>query len=156
MCIIRLSCNNRGQIYKRLEVFRVDLGISQEIGQLPLRRHRQTQTKQESTTSPRNLKIHNNSTFNIMSLNSMEYTTNFCTKITDFRGFDSSIVLMLRGGIPRPIGKFPESFSQAILIGVILVGRLGVTESTRGQPASQQPLTAIIRFVMMHVHYHYC
>ena len=33
---------------------------------------------------------------------------------------------MLRGGVPRPIGNFPESLSQAILVGVMLVGRLGV------------------------------
>ena len=35
----------------------------------------------------------------------------------DFRGFDSSIILILRGGIPRPIGDFPESLSQAMLVG---------------------------------------
>ena len=42
----------------------------------------------------------------------------------DFRGFDSSIILILRGGIPRPLGTLPESLSQAILVGIILVGRL--------------------------------
>ena len=46
---------------------------------------------------------------------------NPCTKILDFRGFDSSIILISRGGIPRPIGNFPEISSQRIL-----VGRLGV------------------------------
>ena len=46
--------------------------------------------------------------------------------IMDFRGFDSSIILILKGGIPRPIGNFPESLSQAILVGTMLVGRLGV------------------------------
>ena len=44
----------------------------------------------------------------------------------DFRGFDSSIILSLRGGIPRPIVDFPESLSHAILVGIMLVGRLGV------------------------------
>ena len=44
----------------------------------------------------------------------------------DFRGFDSSIISNLGGGIPRPIGNFPESLAQAILVGVMLVGRLGV------------------------------
>ena len=44
----------------------------------------------------------------------------------DFRGFDSSIILILRGEIPRPIGNFPESLTQAMLVGVMLVGRLGV------------------------------
>ena len=43
----------------------------------------------------------------------------------DFRGY-SSIILILRGEIPRPIGNFRESLSQAILVGLILVGRLGV------------------------------
>ena len=47
------------------------------------------------------------------------------TKIMDFRGFYSSIILILRGGIPRPIVDFPESLSQAILVGMML-GRLGV------------------------------
>ena len=41
-------------------------------------------------------------------------------------GFDSSIILILRGGIPRPIGDFPESLSQAILVGIMLVGKSGV------------------------------
>ena len=31
----------------------------------------------------------------------------------DFRGFDSSIILILRGGILMSIGIFPESLSQA-------------------------------------------
>ena len=44
----------------------------------------------------------------------------------DFRGFDSSIILILMGGIPRPMGIFPESLSQEILVGIMLVGRLGV------------------------------
>ena len=55
-------------------------------------------------------------------------TANLRTKILDFRGLDSSRILSLRGGISRPIGNFRESLSQAIfvLVGVILVGRLGV------------------------------
>ena len=44
----------------------------------------------------------------------------------DFRGLDSSIFLILRGGILRPIGDFPEVLTQAMLVGVMLVGRLGV------------------------------
>ena len=50
-------------------------------------------------------------------------------------GFDSSGILVVRGGTPRPLGNFPESLSQAILVGTILVGRLGVPrtkESCRG------------------------
>ena len=77
-------------------------------------------------------------------------TANLRTKILDFRGFHSSRILILRGGIPRPIrdspeslsqailawmmlvgiprpvGDFPEDLSQTILVGMILVGRLGV------------------------------
>ena len=39
-------------------------------------------------------------------------TANLLTKTLDFRGFDSSVMLMSRGGIPRSIGKFPEVSSQ--------------------------------------------
>ena len=46
----------------------------------------------------------------------------------DLIGFDSSIILILRAGIPRPIGDFPEGLSQAILVGMMLVGRLGVSQ----------------------------
>ena len=41
-------------------------------------------------------------------------------KILDFRGFDSSVISNLRGGISRLIGNFPESLSHAILVGIIL------------------------------------
>ena len=53
-------------------------------------------------------------------------TANLRTKMLDFRGFDSSRILCLRGGILMSRGNFPESLSQAILVGRILVGRLGV------------------------------
>ena len=53
-------------------------------------------------------------------------TANPRTNIVDFRGFDSSIILIKRGGILRPIGDFLESSSQAMLVGVMLTGRLGV------------------------------
>ena len=46
----------------------------------------------------------------------------------DFGGFDSSIMLYLRGGILVSIRNFPESSSQAMLVGVILVGKLGVIQ----------------------------
>ena len=46
----------------------------------------------------------------------------------DFRGFDSSRILNSRSGILRPTGTFPESLSRAILAGIILVGRLGVSD----------------------------
>ena len=53
-------------------------------------------------------------------------TANFRTKILDFTGLDSSRILVLMGGIPRPIGNFPDSLIQRILVGIILVGRLGL------------------------------
>ena len=65
-------------------------------------------------------------------------TPNLHTNIVDFTGLDSSIILISRGGIPRPIGNFPQSLSQAMLVGTMLVGRLSVprmlraAESTRG------------------------
>ena len=51
---------------------------------------------------------------------------NLRTKILDLSGFDSSGILGSRGGIPRPIVDIPESLSQAISVGMILVGKLGV------------------------------
>ena len=52
------------------------------------------------------------------------------TNIMDFRGFDSNIILILRGGILMSIRHFPESSSQAILVGILLVGRLGLPKTT--------------------------
>ena len=54
----------------------------------------------------------------------MRGTANLCTKILDFRGFESSLILTLRGGILMPMGSFPESSSRAISAGRFLVGRL--------------------------------
>ena len=56
---------------------------------------------------------------------------NLPPRIMDFRGFDSGIILILRGGIPRPVGNFPDSSSQAMLVGVMLVGGLGVRINSR-------------------------
>ena len=63
-------------------------------------------------------------------------THNLPTNIMDFRGFDSSIILILRGGIPRHIGNSPESLSQAILVGIMFVARLGVSHGTIGVSVS--------------------
>ena len=41
------------------------------------------------------------------------------TKILDFGGFDSSIILILRGGLLMSIGKSLEILSQGILVGII-------------------------------------
>ena len=55
----------------------------------------------------------------------MLFMANVCAKIVDFRGFDSSRVLMLKVGILMFIGDLPETSSQRIVAGIILVGRLG-------------------------------
>ena len=60
--------------------------------------------------------------------NVLTYTPNLPTNIVDFRGFDSSIVLIQRGGILMSIGNLPESLSQAMLVGIMLVGRLGARQ----------------------------
>ena len=50
-------------------------------------------------------------------------TANLPTNIVGFRGLGSSTILILRGGITMPIGNIPEDLSQAILVGMMLVGR---------------------------------
>ena len=50
-------------------------------------------------------------------------TADLRTKTLDFGGFDSSRILILRGGTLMSIGSFPESSSQQILVGRVLVGR---------------------------------
>ena len=53
-------------------------------------------------------------------------TPNLPTKILCFRGSDSSIILTVRGGFVMSVGDFPESLSQQLLVGIMLVGRFGV------------------------------
>ena len=62
----------------------------------------------------------------ILSFKIRYYTANLPTNIVVFRGFDSSTILIERGEIRMYIGDFPESLSQAMLVGTMLVGRLGV------------------------------
>ena len=50
----------------------------------------------------------------------MVYTANLPTNIMDFRGFDPSIIIVLMGGILTSKGDFPESLSQAMLVGVMM------------------------------------
>ena len=54
------------------------------------------------------------------------FTANHPTNITDSRVFDSSMILILRGGSLMSIGIIRESLSHAIFVGLMLVGRLGV------------------------------
>ena len=58
-------------------------------------------------------------------------TANLPSKILDLRGFNSDIILILRGGILMSIGNPTEIMSHQILVGIILAGRLGVRESPR-------------------------
>ena len=100
----------------------------------------------------------------------LEYTSTKCTanlptNIVDFGGLDSSIILSLRGGIPRPMGDFPESLSQAMLVGIMLVGRLGVLHSCKPHYCgTSDPLEGLMRSLdgkaksheyYVHYHYHY-
>ena len=63
-------------------------------------------------------------------------TADLRTKILDFRGFDSNMILSLSGFILMSTGDFPESLSLRILAGLILVGRLGVSRSRRQHQGS--------------------
>ena len=88
------------------------------------------------------------------------------TKILDLGGFDSSINLnrKVRGGDPRHIGDFPESLSQGILVGIILVGRLGVAPArcTRELRASasrrpvRSPIADPLRRQPIYYYYYHC
>ena len=60
-------------------------------------------------------------------------TAHLHTKILDLRGFDSSGILILRVGILMSMENFPKSLSQRILVGIVLVGRLGVLWHPRGR-----------------------
>ena len=53
------------------------------------------------------------------------YTPNLPTKIVDFRGFDSSIILIYRGGILMSMGDFPDDLSQAMLVGCNVSREIG-------------------------------
>ena len=77
------------------------------------------------------------SIFGVAETERLSRAVNLPTKILDFGGFDSSITFILRGGILMSIGNSPESLSQGILIGIILVGRLGVHEG--GEAVLKQP-----------------
>ena len=65
------------------------------------------------------------------SCNPWASTANLRTKILDFRGFYSSRIFNLRGGNLLSIGNLPEILSQRILVGILLVGRLGVPSEAR-------------------------
>ena len=55
-------------------------------------------------------------------------TPNLPTNVVDFRGFDSSIILSLKGWNSQSHREFPKKFdsSNVSTVGIMLVGRLGV------------------------------
>ena len=46
------------------------------------------------------------------------------------------IIVSITGGILMSTGSFPESFSQRILVGIILAGRVGVPVPDADRPVS--------------------
>ena len=71
------------------------------------------------------------------------------TKVLDFRGFDSSRIFILRGGIPRPIGSFPESLSQGILVRIISKGRADLVEVRNQIVVRRLCLMSLFRLVVV-------
>ena len=53
-------------------------------------------------------------------------TPNLPTNIVGFKGLDPRMMSIQRGGVLTSVGNLPESLSQAMLVGTMLVGRLGV------------------------------
>ena len=75
---------------------------------------------------------------------------NLRTKILDSGGFDSSRILILRGGILRPVGKFPESLSQAVSAGTInLSWEIGRTASSRSSIYSSLSLLLLLLSLLL-------
>ena len=75
-----------------------------------------------NTSSSNNNNSSSNSNHNS---NNDRGTANLRTNIMNFRGFDSSQILISKGGILMSIWDFPERLSQAILVGIMSAGRSG-------------------------------
>ena len=56
----------------------------------------------------------------------ISYMSGMANPPTNIVGFESSIIFIIRGAILMSIGDFLESLSQAMLVGIMLVGRLCV------------------------------
>ena len=69
----------------------------------------------------------------------------YCTKILDFRGFDSSMILISKGVIPRPIGNIPEISSQRILTVRFLVGDWAYASQTMPSAFCWRPTSAVYK-----------
>ena len=83
-------------------------------------------------------------------------TANLRTNIMDFREFDSSRILILRGGTLMSIGNSLESLSQAILVGIMLVGRLGVPRLLMCTCYKPTYHASCVCACIAHVRYHNC
>ena len=76
-------------------------------------------------------------------------------RILDVRGFGSSRILIMRGGILTSVGEiFPAVLSQRILVRIVLVGRLGapqrnvardVTRCRATRACAKTPVTQVDR-----------
>ena len=73
---------------------------------------------------------------------------NLRTKILDFRGCDSSVILISRGGILMSIGNFPETLSQQILVtvGIINPSREIRRGKTQGNHLSNTTCLTLVFF----------
>ena len=72
---------------------------------------------------------------------------NLRTKIMNFRGLDSNIILILR----RPQGITRKAVRQQILVGIILVGRLGVLVRVRTRSSDTDPLAYVYIYIYMYM-----
>ena len=73
-------------------------------------------------------------------------TANIRTNIMDFRGSDSSTILIVKGWYSQAHREFPEILSQAILVGIMLVGRVGVCLFQAGVYSLGVGVSACARF----------
>ena len=76
-----------------------------------------------------------NFTSRCTSATPISHTANLRTKNLDIRGFDSSRIIIVRGGILMSMGVFPEM----ILVGIILGGRLGAAPQLRARAPLPSP-----------------
>ena len=79
----------------------------------------------EPRPSPKRLEIRRS-----MPRHAKPCTDNLRTKMLDFRGFDSSIILSLRGGFIRSTGDFLEIMNERILVcGLFVCGLTAVHQA---------------------------
>ena len=76
---------------------------------------------------------------------------NLRTKILDSGGFDSSIISVVRGGIPRPIGEFLEMLGQRVSVGITLVGRLGAWSFAAPNKATKNDNNACLTYIYIYI-----